>query len=121
MKSKLMVGTAAAAISLALLPRSGSAASLDDVMRRLDKLEQENAELRQQIRKRAPARAAAPAPAAAAAPPPTDLEKFKGNPVYHAGVATSPASKPPLLTVAGKPIITKAFGVPLVDNTTVTL
>jgi hypothetical protein len=41
MKSKLMAGTATAALSLALCSHAASAATLDDVMQRLDKLEKE--------------------------------------------------------------------------------
>jgi predicted porin len=116
MKSKLMAGTATAALSLALCSHSASAASLDDVMQRLDKLEKENSQLRKEVNQlRSPK--AAPAPVAATPVPPAN---FKGNPVYHGAVATSPAPKP-LLSIGGQPIITKAPGGALVDNTTVTL
>src|SRR5258708_33201770 len=50
MKSRFLAGTASAALSLALFSHASSAATLDDVMRRRDKLEKENAELRQQVR-----------------------------------------------------------------------
>jgi predicted porin len=120
MKSKLMAGTATAALSLALCSHAASAATLDDVMQRLDRLERENSQLKQEVNqlrnKRAPAAtpvAVAPAPAATAA-------EFKGNPVYHGAVAATPAPKP-FLSVGGQPIIAKAPGGWWVDNTTVTL
>jgi predicted porin len=123
MKSKLMAGTATAALSLALCSHAASAATLDDVMQRLDRLEKENSQLKQEVNqlrnKKAPAAtpvavAPAPAPAATAA-------EFKGNPVYHGAVAATPAPKPPFLSVGGQPIIAKAPGGWWVDNTTVTL
>ncbi|HLH89041.1 MAG TPA: porin [Xanthobacteraceae bacterium] len=110
MKSKLLAGTATAALSLTLFSHATSAATLDDVMRRLDRLEKENAELRKQVHtlegQRGPA-AVAPAPG------------LKGNPVMHARVAPSPTPPPPR-TVAGIPVKAGPLG-PLIDNTTVTL
>jgi hypothetical protein len=50
----------------------------------------------------------------------TDPSKFKGNPVLHASVATSPAPPAPARTIGGIPVKAGALG-PLVDNTTVTL
>src|SRR5229473_3517475 len=108
MKSVLLSGTAIAALSLALFSSPSSAATLDDVMRRLDKLEKENAELRQQVRGLSGARAAPAAPAGT-----------KGNPVLHGAVATSPAPKP-WPTVGGMPVKAGALG-PIIDNTTVTI
>jgi hypothetical protein len=49
-KSRLMLGTATAALSLVLFSHPGSAQSLDDVTRRLDRLEKENTQLKQQVR-----------------------------------------------------------------------
>ncbi len=99
---------------------SGAArsATLDDVIARLDKIEKENAELRAKVRSLSATRpvAAAPAPAPAV----TDPSKFKGNPVLHAGVATSPAPKPGGMTIGGIPVKAGPLG-PLIDNTTVTL
>jgi Gram-negative porin len=125
MKSKLMAGTATAALSLALCSHGAPAATLDDVLQRLDKLEKENSQLRKEVdslrstKKTAPATVVAtPAPPPGSPPPP-----FKGNPVLHGAVATSPApTAPPLLTVGGHPIIAKApISTPLIDNTTVTI
>lgn len=118
MKSKLLAGTATLALSVSLASHPGSAATLDDVLHRLDKLEKENAELRHEVNTlrehRAAPAAVAPAPAAAAP------ASFKGNPVYHGGVAPSPAPAP-LLSVGGHPLVTKAPVGGLVDNTTVTI
>jgi predicted porin len=61
-KSRLMLGTATAALSLVLLSHPSSAQSLDDVTRRLDRLEKENAALKQQVRDGQSS--AAPVPAA---------------------------------------------------------
>jgi predicted porin len=110
MKSRFLAGTATAALSLALFTQASSAATLDDVMRRLDKLEKENAELRQQVRGLSGAKAAAGPAAPASA---------KGNPVLHGAVATSPAPKP-AVTVGGMPVKAGPLG-PIVDNTTVTI
>jgi predicted porin len=85
-------------------------------MARLDKIEKENAELRQKVRSLSAAR---PVAAVAAAPVATDPSKFKGNPVLHASVATSPAP-PPGPTIGGIPVKAGPLG-PLIDNTTVTL
>src|ERR1700693_644061 len=114
MKSKLLAGTATAALSLTLFSHATSAATLDDVMRRLDKLEQENSELRKQVRtlsSQKPGTYAAVPPAAAAAP-----VTAKGNPVMHAGVAPSPVP-PPVHTIAGMPVKAGPLG-PIIDNTT---
>ena len=86
-------------------------------MARLDKIEKENAELRQKVRSLSAAR---PVAAVAAAPVATDPGKFKGNPVLHASVATSPAPPPPVRTIGGMPVKAGPLG-PLIDNTTVTL
>jgi hypothetical protein len=114
MKSRLLAGTATVALSLALFSHPSSGATLDDVMRRLDKLEKENAELRQQVRS-----LSSPRGAPVAAAPATDPAHFKGNPVAHGAVATSPAPPPPR-TIAGMPVKAGPLA-PLVDNTTVTL
>jgi predicted porin len=121
MKSKLMAGTATAALSLALCSHAASAATLDDVMQRLDRLEKENSQLKQEVNQLRTKKAPAATPVAVApAPAPTTPENFKGNPVYHGAVAATPAPKP-FLSVGGQPIITKAPGGWWVDNTTVTL
>jgi predicted porin len=115
MRNKLLSGTACAA--LCLFPFSGAArsATLDDVMARLDKIEKENAELRAKVRSMSAAKPVAAAPTAV----PVDPKKFKGNPVLHAAVATSPAPPPPP-TIGGIPVKAGPL-TPLIDNTTVTL
>jgi predicted porin len=116
MRNKLLSGTACAALCLVSFSGAARSATLDDVMARLDKIEKENAELRAKVRSLSAAKpvAAAPAPAV------TDPSKFKGNPVLHAGVATSPAPKPGGMTIGGIPVKAGPLG-PLIDNTTVTL
>ncbi len=113
MKSKLLAGTATAALSLTLFSHATSAATLDDVMRRLDKLERENAELRKQVRTLSTEHAGPRAVPVVAAP------GLKGNPVMHAAVAPAP-TPPPVRTIAGMPVKAGPLG-PIIDNTTVTL
>jgi predicted porin len=117
MKTKLLSGTACAALCLFAFGGSARSATLDDVMARLDKIEKENAELRAKVRAM---QSAKPAPVAAApAPAVTDPSKFKGNPVLHGAVATSPAP-PPGPTIGGIPVKAGPL-TPLIDNTTVTV
>jgi predicted porin len=116
MRNKLLSGTACAALCLFSFSGAARSATLDDVMARLDKIEKENAELRQKVRSLSAAR---PVAAVAVAPVATDPSKFKGNPVLHASVATSPAP-PPGPTIGGIPVKAGPLG-PLIDNTTVTL
>src|ERR1700724_1321990 len=116
MRNKLLSGTACAALCLMSFNGAARSATLDDVMARLDKIEKENAELRAKVRSLSATRPVAAAPIATA--PVTDPSKFKGNPVLHASVATSPA--PPRPTIGGIPVKAGPLG-PLIDNTTVTL
>lgn len=115
MKGKLLSGTACAALCLLSFGGTARSASIDDVMARLDKIEKENAELRAKVKALSAAKPVAAAPAAAV----TDPKKFKGNPVLHGSVATSP-TPPPGPTIAGMPVKAGPLA-PLVDNTTVTL
>src|SRR6478609_5801451 len=117
MRNKLLSGTACAALCLVSFGGAARSATLDDVMARLDKIERENAELRAKVKSMSAARPVAAAPVAAA--PVTDPSKFKGNPVLHAAVATSPAPHygP---TIGGIPVKAGPLR-PLIDNTTVTL
>src|SRR5258707_10821932 len=118
MKNNLLSGTACAAPCLGSFSGAAPSATRDDVMARLDKIEKENAEMRAKVRSLSVARPTAAAPVAAA-PVATDPSKFKGNPVLHASVATSPAP-PPGPTIGGIPVKAGPLG-PLIDNTTVTL
>jgi predicted porin len=111
MRNRLLSGTACAALCLVSFSGAARSATLDDVMKRLDKIEKENAELRQKVREMS---AAKPGAAASVA---SDPSKFKGNPVLHAGVATSPTPPPP---VPGMPVKASPWG-PVIDNTVVTL
>jgi predicted porin len=115
MRNSFLSGTACAALCLVSFSGAARSATLDDVMARLDKIEKENAELRQKVRSLSAAK-----PVAATAPVATDPSKFKGNPVLHASVATSPAPPPPVRTIGGIPVKAGPLG-PLIDNTTVTL
>src|ERR1700737_973424 len=114
MRNKLLSGTACAALCLVSFSGAARSATLDDVMARLDKIEKENAELRAKSGSMS-AKPVAAAPAAVV----TDPSKFKGNPVLHAAVATSPAPRPGP-TIGGIPVKAGPLG-PLIDNTTVTL
>src|SRR5260370_29796024 len=100
MRNKLLSGTACAALCLVAFGGAARSATLDDVMARLDRIEKENAELRAKVRSLS---AAKPVAAVPAAPAPTDPSKFKGNPVLHAAVATSPAP-PPTPPIGGLPV-----------------
>ena len=115
MRNKLLSGTACAALCLFSFSGAARSATLDDVMARLDKIEKENAELRAKVRSMSAAKPVAAAPAAV----PTDPKKFKGNPVLHGSVATSPAPPPPP-TIGGIPVKAGPLA-PLIDNTVVTL
>src|SRR6266571_2390110 len=112
MRNKLLSWTACAALCLFSFSGAARSATLDDVMARLDKIERENAELRAKVRSLSAAKPVAAAPAAM----PTDPSKFKGNPVLHAAVATSPAP-PPAPTIGGIPVKAGPL-TPLIDNTT---
>src|SRR6185437_11765818 len=117
MKRKLLSGTACAALCLVAFGGTARSATIDDVMARLDKIEKENADLRQKIRTMQSTRSAP----VAVAPASTGPGKFKGNPVLHAAVATSPApAGPPVHTIGGIPVKAGPLG-PIIDNTTVTL
>jgi predicted porin len=115
MRNKLLSGTACAALCLVSFSGAARSATLDDVMARLDKIERENAELRQKVRSLSATKQVVVAPAAVV----TDPSKFKGNPVLHAAVATSPGPVP-VRTIGGIPVKAGPLG-PLIDNTTVTL
>jgi predicted porin len=117
MRNKLLSGTACAALCLMSFNGAARAATLDDVMARLDKIEKENAELRAKVRSLSIKPVAAPPVAAAAV---TDPSKFKGNPVLHGSVALSPPAPAPVRTIGGIPVKAGPLG-PLIDNTTVTL
>jgi predicted porin len=110
MRKQLLSGTACAALCLVSFSGAARSATLDDVMARLDKIEKENAELRHKVRELS-------ARPGAAAPVVTGPSKFKGTPVLHAGVATSPTPPPP---VPGMPVKAGPLG-PVIDNTVVTL
>jgi predicted porin len=110
MRNAFLLGTGLAALCATSLSQPLKAATLDDVMRRLDKLEKENADLRKKVYGE-PKLDASGKPVA------------KSNPVVHAAVATSPAPAPvpaPGRTIGGIPVKAGPLG-PLLDNTTVTL
>lgn len=118
MRGRLLAGTACAALCLTLSPLATHAATLDDVMARLDALERnnaklakENATLRERVNTIATRKPELVAPNSSP----------KGNPVQHAAVAPSPAPEHAVVVAGGVPIYTKAAGNSLIDNTTVTL
>jgi len=120
MKYKLLSGAACAALCLVSFGGAARSATLDDVMARLDKIERENAELRAKVRSLSSAKRVVVAPVSATVV--TDPKQFKGNPVQHAAVATSPAPERAVVSIGGAPIYSKApGGNALIDNTTVTL
>ncbi len=120
MRNAFLLGTAFAALCATSLSQPAKAATLDDVVARLDALERnnarlakENAQLRNQVNHIATAK-----PVAVEASP------AKGNPVQHAGVAPSPSPAPEraVVSIGGAPIYSKApGGNAFIDNTTVTL
>jgi len=115
MRKRFLASAACATLCLTLSQQATHAATLDDVMKRLDKIEKENAELRQKVRSLSAAKPGVAVPVA------SDPSKFKGNPVLHAAVASSPAPPPPpVRTIGGIPVKAGPLG-PLIDNTTVTL
>jgi hypothetical protein len=87
LNSRFMLGTATAALSLVLLSHPSHAQSLDDVMRRLDKLEKENADLKKQVGTRQKAAASAPA----TAPTPAASAPATPSTAALAGAPTEPA------------------------------
>ena len=105
MKNRLLAGTACAALCLVAFSGAVRAATLDDVMARLDKIEKENADLRAKVKSLSAAKQAPSAPVAAAAP-----SKSTGNPVQHAAVAPSPAPERAVVSIGGAPIYSKAPG-----------
>src|SRR6202047_5210815 len=116
MRNKILSGPACAALCRVSFSGTARSATLDDVMARLDKIEKENAELRAKVKSLSASKQVAVAPAPV---PVTDPSKFKGNPVLHGSVATSPAPKPGP-TIGGIPVKAGPL-TPLIDNTTVTL
>lgn len=122
MRKAFLLGTGFAALCATALNQPSRAATLDDVVARLDALERnnaklakENAQLRERVNHIHEPKAAV-AVAATASP--------KGNPVLHAAVASSPAPVPEhtIVSIGGAPLYSKAPGAnPFIDNTTVTL
>jgi predicted porin len=123
MRGKFLAGVATTALSIALFSHEGAAATLDEVMRRLEALERsnsrlanENAELRKRVNQVERTKTGSGAPPPAASPP-------RGNPVTHEAVAASPPqSVPPGGTVTIGGMVVKAGPIaPVIDNTTVTI
>jgi len=129
-RNVFLSGTALAVLNLAM-NHGASAATLDDVLARLDKIEQsnqklakENAILRERLQKIEASKKGG-APAAVAAPvaqpgPAVYADQKQGNPVQHAAVASTPAPSGGLVNIGGTTLITKG-GHGWIDNTTVTL
>src|SRR5436305_3975505 len=121
MRNAFLIGTAVAALSLPSLSQPVKAATLDDVVARLDALERSNARLAKenaQLRERVNHIGSPKAAVVEAAP----VGPAKGNPVLHAAVAPSPAPEHAVVSIGGAPIYSKAPGTnAFIDNTTVTL
>ncbi|UPK40878.1 porin (plasmid) [Bradyrhizobium sp. 186] len=124
MRKAFLLGTGFAALCATSFNHQLHAASLDEVVARLDALERSNAKLAKenaQLRERVN-HVGEPKAAAAAAPSASP----KGNPVQHAAVAPSPtptaAPEHTVVSVGGAPLYSKApGGNAFIDNTTVTL
>lgn len=122
MRKAFLLGTGFAALCATSLNQPVRAATLDDVVARLDALERSNAKLakenvrlRERVNHMSEPRTAVTAVAPASP---------KGNPVLHAAVAPSPAPAPEhtVVSIGGAPLYSKAPGSnPFIDNTTVTL
>ena len=110
-----MAGAVIVAAGVVSTPRAALAQSLDSVLQRLERLEKENAALRARVN----GLEAGKGHAAPASAPVTDPSKFKGNPVLHGAVATSPAPAP-TVNVGGMPVKAGPLA-PVIDNTTVTI
>ncbi|SFO36093.1 Outer membrane protein (porin) [Bradyrhizobium sp. Ghvi] len=122
MRKAFLLGTGLAALCATTMSHPLRAATIDDVVARLDALERsnaklakENALLRDRVNHMGTPRAAATAVAPASP---------KGNAVLHAAVAPSPApvAEHTVVSIGGAPLYSKAPGSnPFIDNTTVTL
>src|SRR6266581_1809552 len=117
MRKAFLLGTGLAALCATALNQPLRAATLDDIVARLDALERnnaklakENAQLRERVNQMGTSRPAVPV---AGSPD-------KGNPVQHAAVAPSPppAAERAIVSVGGAPIYSKVPGSnSFVDNT----
>ncbi|HEX9210733.1 MAG TPA: porin [Bradyrhizobium sp.] len=122
MRKAFLLGTGFAALCATALNQPLRAATIDDVVARLDALERNNAKLAKenaQLRERVNHIGESKAAVTAVTP-----GSPKGNPVLHAAVAPSPAPAPEhtVVSVGGAPLYSKAPGTnAFIDNTTVTL
>ncbi len=123
MRKAFLLGTGFASLCATSLNQPLQAATLDDVVARLDALERSNAKLSKenaQLRERVNHMGEPKAAVAAVAP-----GSPKGNPVLHAAVAPSPAPAPSapehtVVSIGGAPLYSKASGGnAFIDNTTV--
>jgi predicted porin len=124
MRKAFLLGTGFAALCATTISQPLRAATIDDVVARLDALERnnaklakENAQLRERVNHIGEQKAAVTAIAPASP---------KGNPVLHAAVAPSPSPAPApehtVVGIGGAPLYSKApGGNAFIDNTTVTL
>jgi predicted porin len=124
-RNAYLAGVALTVVGLAI-NHGASAASLDDVLARLDRIEQsnqklakENAALRERLQRLEGSKgggAVAAVPAAGG----VHADPKQGNPVQHAAVASTPAPSGAIVSMGGVPLITKG-GHGWIDNTTVTI
>jgi predicted porin len=125
MRARFLASAATAALSIALFSQDGGAATLDDVMQRLEALERSNAKLagaNAELRRRVNQVERKPMTTAPAAAAPEPAASPKGNPVLHGAVATTPGQPAPggSVNIGGMVVKAGPMG-PAIDNTTVTI
>ena len=120
-RSACLAGASLLTIAVCL---PASAATIDDVLARLDRIEKsnqklakENAALRERLQRVESKSSAAVAIAPAGG---VYADKKQGNPVQHGAVAATPAPSGALVNIGGASLITKG-GHGWIDNTTVTI
>ncbi|TAL78293.1 MAG: porin [Beijerinckiaceae bacterium] len=121
MRPMLKCGVAVGVLCAFSYTTVANATSLDDVMRRLNKLEKSNAKLQRENRNLRKAVGMIESGRVKVRMVHEPNEKFRGNPVGHVAVATGPAAEP-LVSAAGVPIITKSgWHNPFIDATTINI
>ncbi len=124
-RNAYLAGIALSVIGVAI-NNGASAATLDDVLARLDRIEssnqklsKENAVLRERLQRLEGSKGGG-AVAVAPTSGPVHADPKQGNPVQHGAVASTPAPSGGLVNIGGTTLVTKG-GHGWIDNTTVTL